>query len=190
MHSFVGMRLHDGRMPPALENIKSSRKLSSVQTFHTHTIFDGWYLFGKKERNQFWSWASKLTVFSSRFPSATVFSCQDYECSSLECGNSNWGTSSFSPFYAQPLRLGTWDTPSWQAKLQKRDCSDCSWSPPIPPESNSFLRCVCCHWDRVSRQPRHSFGTACWPAAWAKGSKTRPWEVGKRWRGKQGVQYV
>ena len=35
MHSFVGMRLHDGRMPPATKN--GMRSFTSVQMFHTHT---------------------------------------------------------------------------------------------------------------------------------------------------------
>ena len=52
MHSFVGMRLHDGRMPPAeklnQKSIRNQRSFTSVQMCHTHTHPDkAGYLFRK-----------------------------------------------------------------------------------------------------------------------------------------------
>jgi hypothetical protein len=48
-HSFVGMRWHDGRMPPAEYKNFLIRSFTSLQTLHTHKIhgqpYSGLFLF-------------------------------------------------------------------------------------------------------------------------------------------------
>ena len=56
MHSSVGMRLHDGRMPPAAR--KTSRSFTSFQMFdtHAHPPAGGWEI---KVRAVKWKWKRK-----------------------------------------------------------------------------------------------------------------------------------